>query len=101
MEVYLFDANWTQFAQIHSNKGASLSLRNEGHSPMTAFLNRLSIEQGSLIFHEINQGDDETTIILQALLNSEQTRLGALSTKTMRIFVCNSSGKHGVIRLLK
>lgn len=94
-EVYLFDANGTQFAQIHSNKGASLSLRNEGHSPMTAYLNRLRIEQGSLIFHEINQEDDETTIILEALLNSEQTSFGALSTKTMRIFVCNSSESIG------
>ena len=101
VEVYLLDTSRTRFAQIHSDKGASL--RNESHSPMIAFWNRLKIERGSLIFLEINATDNGTTIILQALLNSEQTitRLGFLSRKTMRIFVCNSAGKHGVIRLLK
>ena len=98
VEVYFLDTNRTQFAQIHSNNGASLT--NESSS-MTAYWNRVTIKRGSLIFPKINEADNHTTIILRALLNSKQTRLEALSTKTMRIFVCNSSGKHGVIRLLK
>lgn len=95
VEVYLFDANGTQFAIVHSNKGASLSLKYESHSPNAAYWNRLRIERGSLIFPKINEADNGTTIILKALLNSEQTRLGALSTKTMRIFVCNLSEPNG------
>lgn len=99
VEVYLFDANGTQFAIVHSNKGASLSLKYESHSPNAAYWNRLRIERGSLIFPKINEADNGTTIILKALLNSEQTRLGALSTKTMRIFVCNLSEPNGRPRL--
>lgn len=102
MELYLFDANWTQFAKIHSDRGASLQITNEGH-PMTAYWNRLRIERGSLIFLEINEADNGRTIIVQALLNSEQTstRLESLSSKTIQIFVLNSAGKHGVVRFLK
>lgn len=99
VEVYLFDANGTQFAIVHSNKGASLSLKYESHSPNAAYWNRLRIESGSLIFPKINEADNGTTIILKALLNSEQRRLGALSTKTMRIFVCNLSEPNGRPRL--
>lgn len=88
VEVYFFDTNRTQFAQIHSNNGASLTSES---SSMTAYWNRVTIERGSLIFPKINEADNGTTIILQALLNSKQTRLEALSTKTIRIFVCNSS----------
>ncbi|KAK2572496.1 hypothetical protein P5673_002750 [Acropora cervicornis] len=95
VEVCLFDANGTQFAIVHSNKGASSSLKYESHSPNAAYWNRLLIERGSLIFPKINEADNGTTIILKALLNSEQTRLGALSTKTMRIFVCNLSEPNG------
>ena len=102
-EVYLFDDNSTMFAQIHSNK--TVWLRNESHSPNTAYRNKLTIEQGSLIFHAINQEYNGTTIIVEALLNSSSeqtiTRLGALSSKTMRIFLCNSPGKYGTIRSLK
>ncbi|KAK2572498.1 hypothetical protein P5673_002752, partial [Acropora cervicornis] len=88
VEVYFLDTNRTQFAQIHSNNGASLTSES---SSMTAYWNRVTIERGSLIFPKINEADNGTTILLQALLNSKQTRLEALSTKTMRIFVCNSS----------
>ena len=94
VEVYFLDSNRTRFAQIHSNNGASLTNEN---SSVTGYWNRVTIERGSLIFPKINEADNHTTIILQALLNSKQTRLEAVSTKTMRIFVCNSSGKHGVI----
>lgn len=96
VEVYFFDTNRTQFAQIHSNNGASLTSES---SSMTAYWNRVTIERGSLIFPKINEADNGTTIILKALLNSEQTRLGALSTKTMRIFVCNLSEPNGRPRL--
>ena len=98
VELYLFDANGTQFAAIHSGKGASLQITNESH-PMTAYWNRLRIERGFLIFLDINEADNGTTIIVQALLNSEKTstRLESLSSKTIQIFVFYSAGKHGVI----
>ncbi|XP_067037101.1 uncharacterized protein [Acropora muricata] len=96
-EVYLFDANGTQFAIIHSDK--TVWLRNESHSPNTAYRKKVTIMKGSLMFHAINQEDNGTTIILQALLNSSSeqtiTRLGALSRKTMRIFLCNSPERSG------
>ena len=102
-EVYLFDDNLTMFAQINSNK--TVWVKNQSDSPNTAYRNKVTIKQGSLMFHAINQEDNGTTIILEALVNtsSEQTitRLGALSSKTLRIFVCSSSGKYGTIRSLK
>ena len=98
VELYLFDANGTQFAKIHSDRGASLQRTNESH-PVRAYWNRLRIERGSLIFLEINEADNGTKIIVQARLNPEQTskRLESLSTKTIQIFVFHSAGKHGVI----
>lgn len=96
VELYLYDANGTQFAAIHSDNGASLQMTNENH-PMTAYWNRLRIERGALIFLEINEVDNGTTIIVQARLNPEQTskRLESLSTKTIQIFVFYSAEPTG------
>ncbi|XP_044182993.1 uncharacterized protein [Acropora muricata] len=96
VELYLFDANGTQFAAIHSDKGASLQITNESH-PMTAYWKRLRIERDSLIFLDINEADNGTKIIVQALLNSEKTntRLEALSSKTIQIFVFYSAEPTG------
>ncbi|XP_074614809.1 uncharacterized protein LOC141874449 [Acropora palmata] len=95
VELYLFDTNGTQLALIHRDKGASVQVTNKSH-PATSYWNRLRIERGSLIFREINKAHNGTVIVVQALLNSKQTstRLGSLSTKTIQIFVFNSTGHH-------
>ena len=60
MELYLFDANETQFAQIHRNKGAS---SNDKQKSFFAHKekNRKRIQQDSLIFLEVNEADNRTT----------------------------------------
>ncbi|XP_029195825.2 uncharacterized protein LOC114961322 [Acropora millepora] len=95
VELYLFDTNGTQIALIHRDKGAYLQVTNKSH-PATSYWNRLRIERGSLIFCEINKAHNGTVIVVHALLNSKQTstRLGSLSTKTIQIFVFNSTGHH-------
>lgn len=101
VELYLFDANGTQFAKIHSDRGASLQRTKESY-PVRAYWNRLRIERGSLIFPEINEADNGTKIIVQALLNSERTstRLESLSSKTIQIFVFNPAEPTGTPQTL-
>ncbi|XP_074614933.1 uncharacterized protein LOC141874539, partial [Acropora palmata] len=101
VELYVFDANGTQFTKIHSDRGASLQRTNESH-PVRAYWNRLRIERGSLIFLEINEADNGTKIIVQALLNSERTstRLESLSSKTIQIFVFSPAEPTGTAQTL-
>ena len=60
MELYLFDANETQFAQIHSNKGGSSNDKQKSFFACKE-KNRKRIQQDSLIFLEVNEADNRTT----------------------------------------
>ena len=60
MELVVFYANGTQFAQIHSNRRVSSMIKN---IYVPSYWNRKRIAQGFLTILEISEADNRTTAI--------------------------------------
>ena len=76
-EIWLKDANRTEFAYINTERGATTDMKNNNR-PMPAFWSRLKVIDGSLMLTGIQKKDNGIKMISKAELTDMTTKRAAI-----------------------